>query len=75
IAEHRPGATVVGVVRKAGSADETLAVITLDELALAEVDMRSVVVIGNSMTRVIAGRMVTTRGYEKKKQRQGGRAS
>lgn len=73
IADHRPGETVVGLVRKAGSVDESVAIFTLAKLARAEVDMRSVVVIGNSKTSVISGRMVTTRGYEKKnKRRRGG---
>lgn len=67
IADHRPGSTVVGLVRMAGAPDEEVTIITLDELAAREVDMRSVIIIGNSQTRVINGRMVTARGYEKKR--------
>jgi len=69
IAAHRPGDTVVGLVRKAGAPDEEAAVITLDELPGSGVDMRSVIIVGNSKTRVMDGRMVTTRGYEKKSER------
>ena len=32
----------------------------------AEVDMLSIVVIGNSATRLVGGRMVTPRGYMEK---------
>ena len=35
----------------------------LDQLLDEEVGMRSVVIIGNSDTRLIDGRMVTARGY------------
>jgi precorrin-3B C17-methyltransferase len=66
IAGHRPPDTVVGIVRKAGAADETVSVLTLGELAGSDVDMRSIIIIGNTRTRVIDGRMVTTRGYESK---------
>lgn len=59
----RPGDTPVGVVRNASRQGERVLVTTLAELDPAEVDMYSVVLVGSSNTRTIAGRMVTPRGY------------
>jgi precorrin-3B C17-methyltransferase len=60
---HRPPETPCGVVRMAGTGEEEARVLTLAELGMAEVDMRCLVAIGNSRTRVIDGRLVTRRGY------------
>ena len=62
---HRGPATPVGIVRNACRDDETVTVIDLAGLAAAEVDMLSLVIVGNSQTLVDArGRMVTPRGYQ-----------
>ncbi|MFB7331528.1 precorrin-3B C(17)-methyltransferase [Streptomyces adustus] len=63
LAEHREPATPVGVVRNASRADESSRVTTLAALDPATVDMMTVVTVGNTATRRIAGRMVTPRGY------------
>ncbi|MEX3104690.1 MULTISPECIES: precorrin-3B C(17)-methyltransferase [unclassified Streptomyces] len=63
LSEHRSPATPVGVVRNASRVDESSRVTTLGELAPATVDMMTVVTVGNTATRIIAGRMVTPRGY------------
>jgi cobalt-precorrin 5A hydrolase/precorrin-3B C17-methyltransferase len=63
LAEHREPATPVGVVRNASRADESGRLTTLAELDPATVDMMTVVTVGNTATREIAGRMVTPRGY------------
>ncbi|MHC5902818.1 precorrin-3B C(17)-methyltransferase [Streptomyces sp. S6] len=63
LSEHRSAATPVGVVRNASRADESSRVSTLGELDPATVDMMTVVTVGNTATRIIAGRMVTPRGY------------
>ncbi|MER6348403.1 precorrin-3B C(17)-methyltransferase [Streptomyces sp. NPDC001595] len=60
---HREPATPVGVVRNASRPDESGRVTTLGELDPATVDMMTVVTVGNTATRRIAGRMVTPRGY------------
>ncbi|MER7458680.1 precorrin-3B C(17)-methyltransferase [Micromonospora sp. NPDC126480] len=60
---HRPPETPVGVVRNASRAGQRVHLATLATLDPAVVDMYSVVVVGSSRTRVIAGRMVTPRGY------------
>ncbi|MFI2433697.1 precorrin-3B C(17)-methyltransferase [Streptomyces sp. NPDC018693] len=63
LAEHREPTTPVGVVRNASRPDESSRVTTLGALDPATVDMMTVVTVGNTATRIIAGRMVTPRGY------------
>ncbi|MEU2371579.1 precorrin-3B C(17)-methyltransferase [Streptomyces pseudogriseolus] len=63
LAGHRAPATPVGVVRNASRADESVRLTTLAALDPATVDMMTVVTVGNTATRDIAGRMVTPRGY------------
>nr|WP_203730927.1 precorrin-3B C(17)-methyltransferase [Streptomyces sp. SID12501] len=60
---HREPTTPVGVVRNASRPDESSRVTTLTGLDPATVDMMTVVTVGNTATRNIAGRMVTPRGY------------
>ena len=59
----RPPSTPAGVATAVGSADERVVLCDLGSLLSQEVTMRSVVVIGNSTTRVLDGWMVTARGY------------
>ena len=63
LAEHRPPSTPVGVVRNASRPGQRVEVTTLGAADADSVDMVSVVVVGCSNTRVVAGRMVTPRGY------------
>ncbi|MER5548254.1 precorrin-3B C(17)-methyltransferase [Streptomyces sp. NPDC002589] len=63
LAGHREPTTPVGVVRNASRPDESSRVTTLGALDPATVDMMTVVTVGNTATRIIAGRMVTPRGY------------
>lgn len=61
--EHRPGSTPVLLARQLGRAEEALSLHTLADLPIEAVDMLTLVLIGNSTSRVEAGRMVTPRGY------------
>ncbi|WP_073952353.1 precorrin-3B C(17)-methyltransferase [Streptomyces kebangsaanensis] len=63
LAGHREPTTPVGVVRNASRPDESSRLTTLAALDPATVDMMTVVTVGNTATREIAGRMVTPRGY------------
>ncbi|MCI3277107.1 precorrin-3B C(17)-methyltransferase [Streptomyces cylindrosporus] len=63
LAGHREPGTPVGVVRNASRPDESSRLTTLASLDPATVDMMTVVTVGNTATREIAGRMVTPRGY------------
>lgn len=66
IGEHRKGNTPAGVVIRAFRPGQKVVVSTLSELDPEEVDMQSIVVVGNSTTRVAGGRMLTPRGYSGK---------
>lgn len=70
LAGHREPATPVGVVRNASRPDESSLLTTLAELDPTTVDMMTVVTVGNTATRTIAGRMVTPRGYRWQKPRE-----
>ncbi|MGW0709800.1 precorrin-3B C(17)-methyltransferase [Streptomyces sp. NPDC002643] len=63
LAEHREPTTPVGVVRQASRPDQSARVTTLAALDPATVDMMTVVTVGNTASRTVAGRMVTPRGY------------
>jgi cobalt-precorrin 5A hydrolase/precorrin-3B C17-methyltransferase len=61
--QGRPGTTPVLLARQLGRAEEHLSLHTLETLPQDQVDMLTLVLIGNSSTRVQDGRMVTPRGY------------
>ena len=63
---QKSGDTVCGWVRNIGRAGQTSALLTLNELRDAELDMFTTVFVGNSMTRLVGGKMLTPRGYEGK---------
>jgi cobalt-precorrin 5A hydrolase / precorrin-3B C17-methyltransferase len=63
LAEHRDLDTPVGLVRDASRPGERVVLTTLGGIDPAEVGMRSMVIVGASSTRQLAGRMVTPRGY------------
>jgi cobalt-precorrin 5A hydrolase / precorrin-3B C17-methyltransferase len=61
--ENRPPDTPVGIVRNAYREEQEVVFTDLASLRPEDVDMLTVVVIGSSQTRFVAGRMVTPRGY------------
>ena len=56
--------TPVGIVKRVGRDGEAVLVTTLKELLNADIDMVTTIVIGNSLTKVVNGKMVTSRGYD-----------
>lgn len=59
---NRKPTTPVGLVKsKENKVD--IKVITLDELSTEDIDMSTTIIVGNSMTYIEEGRMVTPRGY------------
>lgn len=60
---HRPGDTPVGVVHKAMRDGQRCLLTTLEGLDPEDVDMQTVLLVGNSHTYVWNGWMVTPRGY------------
>jgi cobalt-precorrin 5A hydrolase/precorrin-3B C17-methyltransferase len=63
LAAHRPPGTPVGWVRDATRPGQAASVAALAEFDPGVVDMHTLVVVGSSRTRVLAGRMVTPRDY------------
>ncbi|MCX8150711.1 MAG: precorrin-3B C(17)-methyltransferase [Candidatus Bathyarchaeota archaeon] len=61
--KHRSSSTPVGVVRQAGRHGEQSVITTLDRLLDCEIDMVTTIIVGNSKTKVLGGRMVSPRGY------------
>lgn len=61
--KERPADTPVGYVRQAGREEEVVTVTTLGEFDPENVDMFTVVLIGNSQTYNWQGHMITPRGY------------
>lgn len=59
----RSAETLVGIVRDAGREGQTHRITTLGEFDPEVVDMFTIVIVGNTQTKMIAGRMVTPRGY------------
>lgn len=67
LSKHRPPDCPVAVAADVGRPDERMTATTLDELGPAmieTIDMLSLVMVGASTTRWVAGRMVTPRGYD-----------
>jgi cobalt-precorrin 5A hydrolase / cobalt-factor III methyltransferase / precorrin-3B C17-methyltransferase len=63
LASHRDPGTPVGVVHDAFRPGQRVLVTTLAEADPAVADMTSVVIVGSASTQIVAGRMVTPRGY------------
>lgn len=61
--EYRNPQTPVGIVRNAAREGEEITVTSLDEMLNHEIDMFSVVIIGNSRSYSRAGNFITPRGY------------
>lgn len=64
LSQYRAGTTPVGIVRNAKRGEETKVLSTLSEMLDCEMDMTTVIVIGNSNTYVWKDKMITPRGYE-----------
>ena len=61
--QERSAETPVGYVRQAGRPEQTIVLTTLGAFNPEDVDMFTVVLIGNSQTYVADGKMITPRGY------------
>ena len=61
--QHRSTETPVGYVRQAGREEQEVKVTTLGQFDPEEVDMFTVILIGNSQSYVTNGKMITPRGY------------
>ena len=63
---HRGGETPVGIVSRAMREGQRVQLTRLDRLHEAEVDMQTIVFVGNGSTLVYGGCLVTPRGYADK---------
>lgn len=68
VLEYLSPDTPCGYVRNISRKGEEFCILTLQALAKARVDMFTTVIIGNSATRIINGRLVTKRGYLSKQE-------
>jgi precorrin-3B C17-methyltransferase len=66
VLRHRAGDTPVGIVKNAARNGESVRVTTLSRLDESGVDMLSILLVGNSRTRILGDKMVTPRGYLEK---------
>lgn len=61
--QHRSPDTPVGYVRQAGRDDEVVKLTTLSTFDPEDVDMFTVIIIGNSQSYISDGKLITPRGY------------
>ena len=61
--QERSGSTPVGFVRQAGRPEQNIKVTTLHDFNPEEVDMFTVILIGNSQSYIEDGKIITPRGY------------
>ncbi|BDQ37592.1 precorrin-3B C(17)-methyltransferase [Pseudodesulfovibrio nedwellii] len=66
IGEFRGPETPVGVVGKAYRQGQSVKAVTLSSVDVEAVDMQTVLIVGNSATRITGGRLLTPRGYHQK---------
>lgn len=64
--KYKPKTTPVAIVRNAGREDEEHVVTTLNEMLNHEINMLTIVIIGNANTFIKDGKMITPRGYSNK---------
>ena len=63
---HRAPETPVGIVTSASRANEATLISTLGDFTKEDINMFSIVIIGNSKTRQVGDWMITPRGYQKR---------
>ena len=61
--KYRSGDTPIGYVRQAGRDEQEIKVTTLEKFDPEEVDMFTVILIGNSQSYIADGKFITPRGY------------
>lgn len=63
---HRAPETPVGIVKSAMREGETVVISTIEKMLTHPIGMLTTILVGNSQTRLVSGRMVTPRGYRNK---------
>lgn len=67
--QERSGDTPVGYVRQAGREEQEVKVTTLAQFDPEDIDMFTVILIGNSQSYIADGKMITPRGYYREQQK------
>ncbi len=62
--KYRNGATPVGVGTAVGTDEESILLSDLDHFLDLEINMRSIVIIGNRSSKIVDGWFITPRGYK-----------
>jgi len=62
--KYREGNVPVGICTAVGTEDEQITLSNLDQLLDHEINMRSIVIVGNSSSKIIDNLFITPRGYE-----------
>ena len=75
LAKCRPPSTPVGWVRDAARPGQAHGIASLESFDPSVADMRTMVIVGSSRTRIVAGRMVTPREYTWAAETPAGRAA
>ena len=70
--KERSGDTPVGYVRQAGREDQQVTVVKLKDFDPEQIDMFTVVLIGNSQSYISGGKFITPRGYYREEQAEKG---
>jgi len=61
--EHKKPETPVGIVKNAGRSDQQSCLTDLASMMSVDIDMSTIIIIGNDSTYVADGKMITPRGY------------
>ena len=69
--KYRSADTPVGYVRQAGREEQEVKTVTLAEFDPEDIDMFTVIIIGNSQSYVSEGKMITPRGYYREEATEG----
>lgn len=64
IGKYRSETTPVGIVRNAGREDESSEIVFLKDIDKANIDMFTIVIVGNSQSYIEGGKIITPRGYK-----------
>ena len=67
VRQHRDGGTPVGVVKDSAREGERITVTTLKDIPVEDVDMTTIIIIGNSKSFAFLDYIVTPRGYKGKR--------
>ena len=62
--QHRPCSTPVGIATAVGAEDEHYILTDLARFLDEEITMKSIVIVGNTSSKILAGWFVTPRGYK-----------